>query len=474
MTTRLTVLTDEEKGGIHEASLRVLARTGLRVDSAKARGLLKAFGAEVHDPSRMVRFPRAVVEQALAMATKEFSLGARREGWNLRMNAGNCLLCMDGQGVSTLDRRSEQVRPSTYQDLQEATILGNALDEVGIYWSITTATDREENPANFLIYLRDLLKNFTKHIQEPVSTTREAELLREVLQIVYGSSETIREKHPWSFLLCPLSPLVIEESYTDAYLAMTGLDIPVGAMPMPLMGATAPASLAATAVLGNSEVLGMLCIAQAAEPGVPFIYAPALALMDPRSGGYLSGAVENGLLGAIETEMGRYYKLPVMASGGSTGHFVPSIQSAIERGMNGLLTALSWPDIMVGPGLLGGSMILSLEQFYLDVEMFRMARRASEGLRVDEQSLLEEVISSVGPGGNFLAEDSTVEAIHAGQWYLSDLFTTTGYEQWVSRGKPAVLEQVRERVDQLLASHQALPLSDEAERELEVLIARHR
>ena len=474
MTTRLTVLADEEKDGIHEASLRVLARTGLRVDSAKARGLLKAFGAEVHDSSRIVRFPRAVVEQALDMATKEFSLGARREGWNLRMNAGNCLLCMDGQGVSTLDRKSAEVRPSTYRDLQEATILGNALDEVGVYWSITTANDMEENPANFLIYLRYLLKNFTKHIQEPVSTPQEAQLLREVLQIVYGSSETIREKHPWSFLLCPLSPLVIEESYTDAYLAMAGLDIPLGAMPMPLMGATAPASLAATAVLGNSEVLGMLCIAQAAEPGVPFIYAPALALMDPRSGGYLSGAIENGLLGAMETEMGRYYKLPVMASGGSTGHFVPSIQSAVERGMNGLLTALSRPDLMVGPGLLGGSMILSLEQFYLDVEMFRMSRRASEGLRVNEQSLLEEVISSVGPGGNFLAEDSTVEAIHAGQWYLSDLFTSTSYEQWVSRGKPAVLEQVRERIDRLLASHESLPLSDEAERELAALMARHR
>jgi trimethylamine--corrinoid protein Co-methyltransferase len=390
------------------------------------------------------------------------------------MNAGNCLLCMDGQGVSTRDRRSAEVRPSTYQDLLEATILGNALDEVGIYWSITTATDMEDNPESFLIYLRDLLRNFTKHIREPVSTPQEAQLLREVLQIVYGSSETIREKHPWSFLLCPLSPLVIEESYTDAYLAMIGLDIPVGAMPMPLMGATAPASLAATAVLGNSEALAMLCIAQAAEPGVPFIYAPALSLMDPRSGGYLSGAIENGILGAIETEMGRYYKLPVMASGGSSGHFMPSIQSAIERGMNGLLTALSWPDIMVGPGLLGGSMILSLEQFYLDVKMFRMSKRASEGLRVSEQTLLEEAISSVGPGGHFLAEDSTVETIHAGEWYLGDLFKGIGYDEWVSRGQPSVLEEVRERVERILASHQAVPLSDEAERELEDLMARYR
>jgi trimethylamine--corrinoid protein Co-methyltransferase len=77
MRTRLTVMGDEEKDAIHEASLTVLARTGLRIDSAKARGNLKAFGAEVHDQSGVVRFPRAVVEQALGMATKEFNLGAR-------------------------------------------------------------------------------------------------------------------------------------------------------------------------------------------------------------------------------------------------------------------------------------------------------------------------------------------------------------------------------------------------------------
>jgi trimethylamine--corrinoid protein Co-methyltransferase len=464
------VLEEEEKQAIHEASLRILAGTGLRVNSARARKLLKDFGAEVHDST--VRLPQAVVEQALSMATREFSLGARREGWNLPLNAGNCVLCMDGQGVSTLDRESGQVRPSTYQDLLEATILGNALDEVGVYWTITTANDVEESPQSFISYLRKLLKTFTKHIQEPVSTPEESQILREVLQIVFGSSETIRKSHPWSFLLCPQSPLTIEESYTDAYLELAGLDIPVGAMPMPLMGATAPASLSATAVVGNSEVLGMLCIVQAAQPGTPFIYAPALSLMDPRTGGYLSGAIENGILGAVETEMARYYKLPVMASGGSTSHFMPSLQSAVERGMNGLLTALSWPDIMVGPGLLGGSMILSLEQFYLDVEMFRMSRRAAQGLQATRETLLEELIARAGPGGHFLEEDSTVAAIRSGEWYLSEIFTFGSYEQWVSGGKPSVLDRVRERVDQILASHEDLPLSAEVEKELHDLQAR--
>ena len=99
---------------------------------------------------------------------------------------------------------------------------------------------------------------------------------------------------------------------------------------------------------------------QAAAPGTPFIYAPALAVMDPRSGRYSAGTIENGLLSAASVEMARYYGLPVEASGGGTDHYVPGIQPGYERALSSLLPVLSWPDILVGPGLLGGSMVLCL------------------------------------------------------------------------------------------------------------------
>ena len=76
----------------------------------------------------------------------------------------------------------------------------------------------------------------------------------------------------------------------------------------------APGSLLATTVIGNCETLGMLCLLQAAAPGTPFIYAPVLAAIDPRSGRYGAGAIEGSLLGAACTEMARYYGLPAEAS----------------------------------------------------------------------------------------------------------------------------------------------------------------
>jgi trimethylamine:corrinoid methyltransferase-like protein len=102
--------------------------------------------------------------------------------------------------------------------------------------------------------------------------------------------------------------------------------------------------------------------------------------------------------------------------------------------MNGLLPVLSWPDILVGPGLLGGSMNLSLEQLLIDVEVFRMCKQARRGIVTEERRWLEDVICRVGPGGNFLGERSTVAGTREGEWYVSKLSLHATFERW-ERGR---------------------------------------
>jgi len=440
--TLLQVLSEDERAQVHECTLRVLTNTGLQVDTAWGRQILKDAGAEVDKNTNIVHFPRALIEESLRSAPKEFTLGARRPGWDLRMNGGDCTLLIDGEAMFVLDRETGERRPGTFNDWLEATRLIDALDEVGVYWHMVEASDSGDTMADSIMYWRNLFRNFSKHVQDPIISPEQAPWLLEVLQVIFGDKETIRCRHPLSFLLCPQSPLVIEGPYTDAYLALLGWDIPVAAMSMPLMGATAPGSLISTVVLGNCEVLGLLCLIQAAAPGTPFIYAPALAVMDPRSGRYNGGAIEQGLLGAATTEMARYYGLPVEASGIGTNHQVPGIQAGYERAMNGLLPVLSWPDILVGPGLLGGSMNLSLEQ-------------------------LEDVICRVGPGGNFLGERSTVAGTREGEWYVSKLSLHATFERWEAAGRPMLLEEAREKVEQILATYEPLPLDEDVEGELD-------
>ena len=70
---RLTILSVGEREQVHEHTLRVLAGHGMRVDTEAGRRILADVGAVVDESTRMVRFPRSLVEDALRSATTTFA-----------------------------------------------------------------------------------------------------------------------------------------------------------------------------------------------------------------------------------------------------------------------------------------------------------------------------------------------------------------------------------------------------------------
>ena len=322
MPISMRVLSDDDRARVHEQSLAVLAKTGMRIDSERARRILGEAGAQVDEADRRVRFPRALVEAALAAAPKQFSLGGRRPGFALPMNAGECTLIPDGESTMFYDPVTGVRRVATREDWVAATKLVDTMDEVGAYWQMVTAGEDARGIGALVAHLVETFRLFSKHVQDAPGTVEEAAWLLELLAAIFGGREAVRRDHPYSVLYCPVSPLAMEEEHTDAYLATVGWDIPIAIMPMPMMGTSAPTGLRSTVVSGNAEVLGAICLVQAASPGTPVIYAPALAAMEPRTGRWGGGSPEHSLLGAATTEMGRFYGLPVTSSNGGTDHFV--------------------------------------------------------------------------------------------------------------------------------------------------------
>ena len=465
MHTYRRVLSAEERAQVHEHSLDLLAQVGVRVETAWGRDILAKAGAQVDAQTHIVRFPAWLVEIALKQAPRNFSLGGRRPGYSLPMNAGECALLVDGGALFVYDAEKNLRRSATHADWVKATCLVDALEEIDLYWWMVREDQPPDSQRHFVAYWRELFSLTSKHIQDSTETGEQSRWLAEILQVVFGERKTVRRVHPISFLVCPVSPLTIEANYADAYLALIDWDIPLAIMPMPLMGTTAPGRTIATVVQGNCEVLAYLCLAQAAAPGTPVIYAPALAVAEPSSGRYGSGAIEHALLGAAVTEMGRYYGLPVETSTGGTDHHIPCIQAGYERALNWSLPALSWPDILVGPGLLSGSTVLSFEQLIIDIEIFQRCKRMARGIDTQESRWLDEVIERVGPGGNYLAQRSTREALRSSEWHLSKLGVHVPYESW-QKSRKDLLAEAREKIDQALAAHQPLPLDEAALKEL--------
>jgi trimethylamine--corrinoid protein Co-methyltransferase len=474
METDLRVLSEDEITKVHERTLSTLAMTGVRVDTARGRAALKHAGADVNETSHIVRFPRNLVEECLRLAPRKFSLGGRRPGWEFPLNANLCTLLADGGATFVLDSQTGERREATCADWLDATRMIDSLDEVGVYWSMVESTFAEGSEGGFVSYLRRMVSNFSKHLQDSTHTVAESRWLVEVLGTVFGGKEAVRRTHPFSFLITPVSPLVIEASHTDAYLETIDWGIPAAIMPMPMMGGTAPASLIATLLLANCETLAMLCLVQAAVPETPVIYAACPAIMDPYSGRFTGSEVEHGLLGAAVTELARHYGLPVEASTGGSGHYHLGVRTGYERALNWAMATLSWPDLLVGPGQLGGSMFLSLEQILVDVEVFRRSLRLSEGIDTSAKEWLDAELIAVGHGGNFLGRRSTREALRRGEVYLGDYDVHGTYEAWSALGKPNLLSELREEIQRILKTYTPLPLEEGVERELEAIEKRAR
>jgi trimethylamine:corrinoid methyltransferase-like protein len=238
---------------------------------------------------------------------------------------------------------------------------------------------------------------------------------------------------------------------------------------MPLLGISGPAALISELILANCETLAMLCLIQSAAPGTPFIYAAAPVVADMHSGRFGSGEVENSLLGASVTEIARMYQLPVEASVGGSDHHIPCIQAGYERALNYTLPILAGPDLLVAPGLLGGSTVFSPEQLMIDVEIIRRCKRLSLGIGSRTEQWLGEVIDALGPGGNYLAQPSTRQLVRSGEVYFSTMGLHGTYEQWEKSGSPDLLSQVRKDIEHRISTHTPLPLPEVIERELTAL-----
>lgn len=172
METLVQVLSDEECSRIHEETLKILAGTGVRVDTEKGRYYLKQTGGVVDDTSHIVRFPLPFVEQCLELAPKEFSLGSRCQDHSITMNRGQCAIILDGGAIYSYDAKMQIRRPATLDDWYLGTRLGDLLDGIDAYWSVIEGC-WGHSPGDIVAYWKAVFQNFSKHVQDATATVDE-------------------------------------------------------------------------------------------------------------------------------------------------------------------------------------------------------------------------------------------------------------------------------------------------------------
>jgi trimethylamine--corrinoid protein Co-methyltransferase len=95
---------------------------------------------------------------------------------------------------------------------------------------------------------------------------------------------------------------------------------------------------------------------------------------------------------------------------------------------------------------------MSFEQYLIDDECIGMIRRILDGIRVDEDSLAEEIVRRVGPGGNYVLEDHTVDNMNR-EFFYPLLAVRSNLDIWEKIGRPGMRDNARARMEQMQDDH---------------------
>jgi trimethylamine--corrinoid protein Co-methyltransferase len=458
---RTTFLAREEIEAIHNASLQVLEKTGIKLMSKPALDILKKEGVKVDYGTNRVTLPRQLVEEALQMAPKTITYGARNPRYDFVLNKQEPHFSADGDPPFILDWETGRRRYSTTEDVANCAVIADYLDHVQLTWVMGTPTE-VPSPMQDLVAIYTCLRNTEKHVEWQTLDARSAQYQVEIATAIVGDSKRLRERPIISAVQCPFSPLTYDKGTTEGAIELGKAGIPIVLSPLPLSGATGPATPAGTMVIANADVLGGLVIQEFANPGAPVVYFADAGVVNFHTGE--SGLSPEGPL--MELGLGQlacYYGLPderEVFFGASK--LLP--QQYGHYRVEALLTHMSiepGPDIVLGLGGLGGT--TCPEAMVIDNEIVDYALRFAQGIEVNDDTLALDVIDKVGPGGHFLGEKHTLK--HFRERWMPRL-DVDSLETWEKEGVKSLGELAHEKVKEILATHKPTPLPEDVDREI--------
>lgn len=461
---RLQYLSDEQLDQLQEATLRILEEVGVRFPSEKALAVLHGHGAQVDKATQTVKFPREMVFKAMQSVPRYFTLGARAPEYDLQLQDGVTYFTTDGCGVQVVDLDSQTERASRKSDVAMMARVADALPAIAFIWPMVSAQDYGKTAP--LHEIDAVWNNSVKHVQsETIMGERDCQYAVEMATVIAGSKEELRKRPPLSLVVCTIAPLVQDHAGIEGAMVMAEAGIPVGFLAMPTLGTTAPATLAGAFAMADAEIISAAVLMQLVAPGAPVFHSLMQAWADPRTGGYISYPRDaRGRYGVVE--MAHHWGMSSLgACYGTDSLEAGTWQSAAEPALDPLLAGLTAPEIVTGMGLARTYTRLYPEQIILDEDLYQRARAYLMRMEVNAETLALEAIANVGPGGHFLNQKHTREHIR------TSLVRGVTHELGPDGKYRNPREVARERVRNILATHQPEPLEKDKQNELTRLLA---
>lgn len=451
---RYRPLSDAEARRVHATALDLLETVGLASATDSLARTVTEAGGVLGDDGRL-RFPRALVEDAIVGIRRDVVLHGRRAGLELELSGARVHVGSGGASPSVVDLQTGAYRDATLRDLYNAARLADALGNIHFFNRSLVARDVAEPRAFDLNTAYAIMAGTAKPIGTSFTAAEHVADAAAMFDIAVGGDgggDAFR-RAPFCVLLCchVVPPLRFAEESCAVLEEGVRLGMPVMLIAAGQAGATSPAALAGSVAQAVAETLAGMVFAYLLDPAAQIIFAPKPLVADLRTGAMSGGGGEQAVLQAAAAQMGRFYDFPTSVIAGITDAKIPDAQHGYEKCGAVTLAAHAGANMITQAcGMQASLLGCSFESYVIDNDMLGGILRAVRGVEVTDDTLSFAAIREVVAGdGHFLAHAQTMQRMTRDYLY-PDIADRATPAEWAERGGIDIRARARQRAKEIL------------------------
>ena len=454
----LEILNDEQVASFHHATLHVLETTGVKFESREALDLFTRSGCFVDRDNNRVRFSPGIVESCLRSCPVSFTLDARDLKNTLHFGENN-LYFYNSVGMQTIDLDTWEPKTPSLQDQHDGVRILDALNNLHLINTYTPYMEIEGVPPSMLLV--ESLASRIRHTTKAVCAGSAQGSEHFAVMMAQAAGIQIAG---W---VMASPPLAYFKDACAAAFRYAEAGFPIFITSGGSYGSTAPATVAGSTIVNNAELIAGVVLIQLIKPGTGIVVADFTFPTNMRTGIPVFGSTSSILHASMFAQIWRKYGIPTCVStSGYSNAKKMDYQSGYEKALAGYSAALSGINVVSMHGDVSSELTFHPVQAILDNDIAGMIGRLLEGVEISDETMAVDLINHVGPiPGMYL------DKRHTRNWWKKEqhiplVADRLSYREWRQKGKKSALEYAKEKMNEILATHQPTPLPEDKDREI--------
>jgi trimethylamine--corrinoid protein Co-methyltransferase len=465
---RYRPLTDDDILKIHHAALDVLERIGIGDPTPALLEYALPAGCKLNDKGRLL-FPRALVEDLIAKAKKEYVLYGVDPKHDIEIKGQRVSFATSGEAVTILDYETQQYRPTNLVDLYDAARLVDQLEHIHNFGQPFIASEYSEDQFTHNMNIAyAAIAGTQKPFGLGVAIVDHIDPIINLFDTFLGKEGGFLERPFCTFGGCPIiSPLRFGHENLEVMMKMAQLGLPGDVAIAAQAGATAPAALAGALVQTFAETLSCLCVMNIIRPGSAMNFGIWPFISDLRTGAFSGGSGEEALIIAAATQLCNFYGLISSVPTGMTDSKTIDAQYGYEKAITTTAAALAGGNIISPyPGIVGSLLGQSFEGMIIDNDMMGSILRLVRGIEVNDETLSVDIIEDTVYGaGHFLNQEQTLNIMETEYIYPQVADRRTANE-WQATGHTEIYELAHRKLQKMMSTHYPQYINSDADKKI--------